>query len=891
MLNVFFSASRRMTSALITSVLLTASVALPRVALAAPQAVTTTTLTLSAPAVTSPAVVTLTANVTANSAPLTGTGIITFCDASRPKCTDIAVLGTAQLIAGTAKLKIIPAIGTHTYKAIFSSNGPAAGSTSPTVTLTVNGLYKTTTAIAATGNPSGYNLTATVVGYSSQPPVLAGNVTFQDTTTNTLLGVEPLGTPVFAQSLIPAPGSPIYSAPGPDVAGVGDFNEDGMPDLAIVNSSDDTFTIMLGNPDGTFNAVFPPNGFNNTPCANPNYQSNCAIAVGDFNHDGHADLALTSGDDSQVSVFKGDGTGKFTQFPNSPITTGNFPEAVKVADFNNDGFQDLAVANLNDGTVSILLGNGDGTFTAATGSPVTVGGFPFFLAAADLNEDGTADLAVVDGRGNTMELLQGNGDGTFTPFASSPITFPPIGDDKGYTAIVAADFTGDGHLDLAIADFDANVVVILNGNGTGAFTFSPQSPVAVGSNPFSLTALDYNGDGHADLAVGNFANDNGTKGSLSLLINEGAGTFTALAPLLVGSNPNDVVTADFNQDGKPDLAIPDFDTAGVLNNTGNGTYILLNQVTQTATASVTNVVLPGAGVHVVQASYPANASFAASSATIDLQGLTSNTTLTLTDNPTAQLDNLPVTFTAQLNPISVLAPTGTVTFYSDNGMIGTSPLSPTGTASFTTSALGDGNFHMYAKYSGDVVYAAAQSAMLPLTISDLQVTRVGKNNTTIIPGTTVVYTLQVAPVVASSFLYDVAFTATGLPAGAAATFSPATLAAGASSSTVTMTVTTAATALNEPPAPFRRLPLALGLLLPLFGARAFRRRLRQVPSFVVALVLAVLSLAAVTGLSGCSGAGLFAAKKIPYTITVTATEGNAVTGTLSRSTGVPLAIQ
>jgi hypothetical protein len=181
--------------------------------------------------------------------------------------------------------------------------------------------------------------------------------------------------------------------------------------------------------------------------------------------------------------------------------------------------------------------------------------------------------------------------------------------------------------------------------------------------------------------------------------------------------------------------------------------------------------------------------------------------------------------------------------------------------------------------------------MLPLTISDLQVTRVGKNNTTILPGTTVVYTLQVAPVVASTFLYNVAFSTTGLPAGAAATFSPATLAAGASSTTVTMTVTTAATAMNEPPAPFGRLPLALGLLLPLFGARAFRRRLRQIPSFVMALVLAVLSLAAVTGLSGCSGAGLFAAKKVPYTITVIATEGSASTGTLSRSTGVPLAIQ
>jgi Bacterial Ig-like domain (group 3)/FG-GAP-like repeat len=881
MLNVFFSARGRVASALIMSALLTLAITWPRVALAAPAAPTTTTLTLSAPAVTSPAEVTLTAAVAANGAPLPGTGTITFCDASRPNCTDIAILGTAQLVAGSAKLRFVPAIGTHTYKAIFSPTTAALGSTSATVTLTVSGLYKTTTALAATGNPSGYDLTATVVGYSSQPPVLAGTVSFQDNTLNVPLGTGTLGTPVLAQSLIPAPGSPVYSAPNPAVIGVGDFNEDGKPDLAIVNASDDTFTIMLSKGDGTFTSAFVI-GFNKTPCATEAEQSNCSIAVGDFNNDGHADLALTSGNDFEVSVFKGKGDGTFTQFAGSPIPTGNFPESVKTADFNNDGILDLAVANANDGSIYILLGNGDGTFTPATGTPTVVGGFPFFMAVADLNEDGTADLAVVDGRTNAMELLKGNGDGSFTPFPSSPFTFPPVADDKGYTAIVSGDFNGDGHIDLAVADFDDNSVDIVLGNGTGAFTLSSQSPIAVGTNPFSMTALDYNGDGHTDIAVANF-NNAGTNGSLTLLIGDGTGKFQASAPLGVGTFPNDVVTADFNEDGKPDLAIPEFGESD--------TTILLNQITQTATTSIANVILPGPGLHVVQGTYPANTSFATSSATIDLEGLGTGTTLTLTDNPTAQLDTLPVTFTAQLGPSTVVPPTGTVIFYDDYGMIGTVPISPTGAAVFTTSALGDGNFHIYAKYSGDVIYQPAQSAMLPLTISDLQVTRVGNNNTTIVPGTTVVYKLQVAPVVATTFLYNVAFSVSGLPAGAAATFSPATLAAGASSSTVTMTVTTSATASNEAPPPFGRLPLALGLLLPLFGARAFRRRLRQIPSVVVALVLAVLSLAAVTGLSGCSGVGLFAARKVPYTITVTATEGSAATGTLSRSTGVPLAIQ
>jgi hypothetical protein len=861
------------------SALAAAAFALPIAALAANPA--QLTLTVSATSVASPAPVTLTVSAMNNAAPLTA-GSITFCDAaSTAGCVDTGLVGTAQLTStGTATIKTTPAIGTHRYFAVFPGTATAGEALSASQTVTVTGLYKTTTTVTATGNPSGYDLTATVVGFASQPPVLAGNVTFQDTTTNNLLGTEPLGVPVFAQSLLPAPGSPVQTGNAPAVAGVGDFNEDGIPDVAVVNGGDDTITVLLGKGDGTFNALTPTAPFAQSPCAVVTKQSNCAIAVGDFDHDGHADLAVTSGDDYTVSVLKGNGQGAFTPFAGSPIGTGNFPEAVKIGDFNNDGFQDLAVANANDGDVYVLLGNGDGTFTPAPGTPVAAGGFPFFLAVADLNNDGKADLAVVNGRTNTITLLQGNGDGTFTPFASSPIFLPAPTDEKGFTAIVAADFNEDGNADLAVADFDDSTVDILIGNATGAFTLTSQGPIAVGLNPFGLVGLDYNGDHHTDLAVSNFSD-----GTATLLIGKGDGTFAASgAATPAGPAPNDIVTADFNGDGKPDLALPDFGSTI--------TTILLNTVTQTATAYLPNVILPGEGPQVVQATYPANTSFATSFGTITLEGLSIPTTLTLTDNPTAQLDTLPVTFTAQLSPTSTLAPTGTVTFFDDGNPIGTAPMGANGLAVFTTTTLGDGQHNITASYTGDAIFQASSSASLPLTISDLQIARVGKNDTTILPGTTVVYTLQVAPAVISTFLYNVTFSTSGLPAGAAASFSPATLAAGASTSTVTMTVTTARTALNEPPpSPFDRLPLALGLLLPLLGARAFRRRLRQVPPFLMALLLAALSLTAVAGLSGCAGAGLFAARKVPYTITVTANEGTAAFGTLSRSTGVPLAIQ
>ena len=459
-------------SRLLLSALLAFVTMLPSAASAA-AAPTVTTLALSPAPVASPAAVTLTATVSAAGAPVTGT--VTFCDAAANLCEDSAIVGRAQLNpkSATATFRFVPSIGTHKYKAMFRATNTAAASTSPVETLIVTGLYPTTTAIAASGGPSGYDLTATVVGFATQPPVLAGSVTFQDTTKNSLLGIVPLGPPTFAQTLTAAPDSPAQTGNSPSIAGVGDFNEDGIPDLAIENAGDETISILLGQGDGTFAApiTIPPIGI--PPCETINLQSNCAIVVGDFDDDGHADLALTSPNDNAVIVLKGKGDGSFAPFSGSPITVGNFPEALKIGDFNNDGIQDLAVANANDNTVSILLGNGLGTFTEAGGSPFNagIGIFPFFIAVADLNNDGNVDLAVVNGgQDDSVSFLEGNGDGTFTPFPGSPFPFPT---GAGAGPIVAADFDGDGNVDVAVANFDDNSVYILLGNGRGHSRFLP----------------------------------------------------------------------------------------------------------------------------------------------------------------------------------------------------------------------------------------------------------------------------------------------------------------------------------------------------------------------------------------------------------------------------------
>jgi Bacterial Ig-like domain (group 3)/FG-GAP-like repeat/FG-GAP repeat len=899
MWNVSVSACSRVASfrRLACGLLLTVACTLPTTAQAA-QIATTTSLKLSAPSLTWHSPVTLIASVTvtASGVPVTA-GSITFCDVSLPytRCEDAAVVGSAQLDAktATATFTYIPAIGSHHYTAIFNATTLTAASASPAQNLVVTGLYPTTTAIAATGNSSGYGLMATVVGFGNHPPVLAGTVSFEDTTNgNFVLGTAALGPPTYAWSFVRAPQIP--SGNQPTTAAAADFNGDGIPDLAIRTSYDTSMYIMLGNGDGTFRAA-PNSPFTEgiTPCINPDANSNCSVAAGDFDNNGKTDLAITSGYDNTVIILLGNGDGTFTPARNSPIPI-NFPQSVKVGDFNNDGRLDLAVTDATDNTVSIQLGNGDGTFTAAPSVPV--GAFPYFTAIADFNQDGNADIAVTNNTDNTVSIFLGNGDGTFTQAPGSPIpdfNYNPVG-------IVAADFNKDGFVDLAATNYTGNGqngpgnVVVLLGNNDGTFKAAPGSPITTGLHPIVLVAMDFDHDGNTDLVVENSGEvTNPSTETLAILKGNGDGTFTQpypTTPLETSqggqSGPSDLIAADFNGDGATDVSVPNFSTFD--------TTILLNEATQTATASVSNITITGTGTHYVDAVYPGNTSFAPStSSTLPLQGSTAATTLTLTAKPTEQMVTMSVTFTAQLGRASSQplfgTPTGTVTFYDQSvgAQLGTAPMGTNGQAVLTISTIGPGVHSVSASYGGDPGFLSSASNAVTVTIDELRITRLGNNNTTILPGTTVVYTLQVEPQVATTFLYNVSFTASGLPAGASATFSPATLEAGSKTTNITMTVTTATTAMNAPPpSPFERLPLALGFLLPLFGTRAVRRRLRQLPPFLAVALFAALNLAAVAGLSGCSGAGLFAARKVPYSITVTATEG-----TVQRTVEVPLAIR
>jgi hypothetical protein len=331
---------------------------------------------------------------------------------------------------------------------------------------------------------------------------------------------------------------------------IGDFNRDGHPDLAVANSAADAATgvsILLGNGDGTFRThVDYPVGGRPT-----------SIVTYDFNSDGKLDLAIANGTFAAVSILLGNGDGTF-QAPVSYATGAN-AQWLAAADFDGDGKLDLAIANYGSdysgGSVSVLLGNGDGTFQGQVQYPAGIN--PFGIMAGDFNHDNKIDLAVVCNNGNYgVWVLLGNGDGTF----QMPTYYP-----SGYNPRVGtiADLNRDGNLDLAIANCISNNVSILLGDGAGHF--ASQVNYATGSCPQTLSSGDFDGDGTLDLVTANAQNNN-----VTMLKGNGDGTFQSGVSFSVGTSPMWVAVADLNGDSAPDLIVTNTadNTVSVLLNAG-----------------------------------------------------------------------------------------------------------------------------------------------------------------------------------------------------------------------------------------------------------------------------------------------------------------------------------
>jgi Bacterial Ig-like domain (group 3)/FG-GAP-like repeat/Domain of unknown function DUF11/FG-GAP repeat len=308
----------------------------------------------------------------------------------------------------------------------------------------------------------------------------------------------------------------------PNSVAFGDFNGDGKTDLVTTNAGNGILSVLLGNGDGTFQpAVGYGSGLWNASF----------VAVADFNADGKLDLAVARPTNGLV-ILIGNGDGSF-QAPLS--ASSGESQQIAVGDFDGDGNADLAYVN-GSGLVFVSLGNGDGTFEP----PLffTVGSGASWVAVGDFNKDGNADLAVANTSSNTISILLGNGNGTFQWSSTLNTLAAP-------SSITVADFNGDGYQDLAVGC--GGGVSVFSSVGNGTFQSPLQIPIgAVGS----IAAGRFTGTGKIDLAVSNTADH-----QVEILPGNGDGTFGSSLVYAPGSYPDHaIVAADFNRDGRSDLA-------------------------------------------------------------------------------------------------------------------------------------------------------------------------------------------------------------------------------------------------------------------------------------------------------------------------------------------------
>jgi hypothetical protein len=362
-------------------------------------------------------------------------------------------------------------------------------------------------------------------------------------------------TPAFAQSISFLPRQDYAVGDDPRSAAFGDFNGDAHVDMVVANDAGNgtggppTLSVLLGNGTGAFSvsSTIPVDSL-------PYY-----IRSADFNNDNRPDLVIAHASSSKVAILLGNGDGTFTA-PQTVPTVGR-PFSVAAARINGDNIFDLVVASYTGpggglgGNVEVLLGNGDGTFVSKGTWSHHPNSSTFYVAIADFNRDSIPDIAA--SLGTSVGVLFGNGDGT--------LRFGPLITAGGARGILAGDFNGDGNPDFASTAFDSSPphIEVVLGHGDGTF----QTPASFPSAPFQwgMTGADFNGDGAFDLVVANYGS-----GNISVLAGNGNGTFQAPVNISMGSTPYFAGVSDFNGDNMPDLV--------VTNSGSNSVSVLMNNV-------------------------------------------------------------------------------------------------------------------------------------------------------------------------------------------------------------------------------------------------------------------------------------------------------------------------
>jgi len=536
--------------------------------------------------------------------------------------------------------------------------------------------------VSTTVNTTGSQITAVF----NNSPVSPG--TFAVTVAN------PAGTPSSTSNAWYLPNTP--SQPGvtlnqsttpfltgsPKAIVAGPFGSTSFLAFAAISQISNTVSIETSNISGPFQAG-PSYPTGNQPWG---------IVAFDIFNSGQLGFAITNSMDNTVSILFPNGGGTY-RAGNLITLPGVFPTAIVAGDFNGDGKMDLAVLDTcgtnqsscypravpnGPGTITILFGDATGNFTASPSAPIT-GLVPYAMAAADFNGDGILDLAVANSGDNTVTLLMGNGDGTFTPATTATAT------GNAPSALAVGDFNGDGNLDLAVTNSSDNTVsILLNQNCSGgsptACTFAPAavSP-AVGGAPSAIAAGDLNADGFLDLAV-----TNASSNSVTILLGNGTGAFTVAVPATgpnysTGTTPEGIVLADFNSDGRLDI------------------------VTTNASSSYT---------YLRQAAVPQ---------------------LSLTTSNASPTYGFFVNYTVNLTPpFAQPTPSSTVTFYDGSTPFKTIPMTQYQVV-LQYNTLGVGTHQVSAVFNGDSNFTPATSNSVSVYVSQAQTTTTLSSNVLNVP--------------------------------------------------------------------------------------------------------------------------------------------------------------